>query len=65
VALINGDILTYCGKTLVDTLKTGEPCNGILFGIFGREEGCLVVNTSSGGLITKIIGRLAKLNVAG
>ena len=62
VALKNGDIRTQCGKTLIDTLKTDDFCNAILFGVFGREEGCLVVNTKSGGIITKIIGRQAKLN---
>ena len=62
VALKNGDIRTQCGKTLIDTLKTDDLCNAILFGVFGREEGCLVVNTKSGGIITKIVGRQAKLN---
>jgi Bardet-Biedl syndrome 1 protein len=55
VALKNGEIRMYNGKTLVDILKTDDQCNGILFGIFGREEGCLVVNTKSGGLLAKII----------
>jgi len=53
----------YNGKNLIDTLKTDDQCNGIIYGIFGREEGCLVINTKSGGLQAKIIQRQAKLTV--
>ena len=45
----------YSGKNLIDTLKTDDQCNGIIYGIFGREEGCLVINTKSGGLMAKMI----------
>lgn len=55
VALKNGDVKMYNGKILIDTLKTDDSCNGILFGVFGREEGCLVVNTKSGAILAKII----------
>ena len=47
----------YNAKTLVDTLVTNDQCNGILCGVFGREEGCLVINTKSGGMLAKIIQR--------
>ena len=45
----------YNSKTLIDTLKTDDQCNGILFGVFGREEGCMVINTKSGAILAKII----------
>ena len=51
-------------KSLVDTLQTNDQCNGILSGVFGREEGCLVINTKSGGLLAKIIQRKAKLTAS-
>lgn len=36
----------------------------MVFGTFGREEGCLVLNMKSGGLQAKILQRQAKLKSA-
>ncbi len=57
VALKNGEIKMFNGKVLIDTLRTDDQCNGIIFGVFGREEGCLVINTKSGAILAKIIQR--------
>ena len=43
---------------------TDDICNGIAFGIFGREEGCLVINHHSGGMQAKILQRQAKLTTS-
>eukprot|EP00356_Strombidium_inclinatum_P009479 CAMPEP_0170499046 /NCGR_PEP_ID=MMETSP0208-20121228/29870_1 /TAXON_ID=197538 /ORGANISM="Strombidium inclinatum, Strain S3" /LENGTH=206 /DNA_ID=CAMNT_0010776429 /DNA_START=1251 /DNA_END=1867 /DNA_ORIENTATION=+ len=42
----------------------GETILGMKYGVFGREEGCLIINTSSGGIHTKIIRRQANLQAS-
>ena len=64
VALKNGQIRLYNEKNLINSLQTDDICNGIIYGIFGREEGCLVVNQANGGMQAKILQRQAKLNVS-
>ena len=54
-ALKNGEVRIFNDKYHVHTLSIGEPVCGMKFGIFGREEGCLVVNTFSGALHVKIL----------
>jgi|TARA_B110000285_G_scaffold233574_1_gene307802 hypothetical protein len=44
-------------KYHIDTINVGETIYGMTFGIFGREEGCLLINTASGALQAKIIQR--------
>ena len=55
VALKNGNIRLYNEKNLINQISTDDICNGIVFGVFGREEGCLVINHHSGGLQAKIL----------
>lgn len=55
VALKNGEIQMFNDKHHIDTISMNESIHGIKFGIFGREEGCLLINTSSGGLHCKIL----------
>ena len=63
VACRNGEIRLYNQKNLVDQFELGgDVCNGICFGIFGREEGCMLINTKSGSLQAKILARQAKLS---
>ena len=50
VALKNGQIRIYNEKNLINSIQTDDICNGISYGIFGREEGCLVVNQANGGM---------------
>jgi len=57
VALKTGEIRMFNGKNLIDKLQAEDVCNGICFGIFGREEGCLLINTRSGGFMAKILQR--------
>ena len=57
VALKSGEINMFNDKHHIDTIVVGEPIHGIRFGIFGREEGCLLINTMSGGLHCKILTR--------
>ena len=45
----------YNDKHHIDTISIKEPINGLKFGIFGREEGCLIINTASGSIQTKIL----------
>ena len=61
VALKNGEIRLFNDKHHIDTINMGESVLGMRFGVFGREEGCLIINTSSGGIHTKIIRRQANL----
>jgi len=55
VALKNGEIRIFNDKHHVDTINVDEPIHGLKFGVFGREEGCLIINTASGGLHAKIL----------
>ena len=55
VALKNGAIRLYCEKNLINEIQSDDICNGIVFGVFGREEGCLVINQASGGMQAKIL----------
>jgi ABC-type taurine transport system substrate-binding protein len=55
VALKNGQIRIYNGGTLVHSLNSDPEPTGMLFGTFGREEGCLVVNHKSGSIIARIL----------
>jgi Bardet-Biedl syndrome 1 protein len=55
VALKNGEIRLYNDKYHIDTIEMGESILGMVFGNFGREEGCLVINTESGGIHTKVL----------
>jgi len=50
VALKNGEIRMYNDKHLICKITTDDLVTGMLFGVFGREEGCLVINHKSGGL---------------
>ena len=50
VVLKNGEIRIFNDKYLIHTLRVNETINGLYFGTFGREDGCLIINTSSGGL---------------
>lgn len=61
VALKNGEIRMFNDKYHIDTINVGETIYGLRYGMFGREEGCLLINTASGGLHTKIIQRQANL----
>jgi Bardet-Biedl syndrome 1 protein len=64
VALRSGEIRIYSGKNLIDKLQLDEICQGCIFGVFGREEGCLVINMKGGGLHAKILQRNAKLTIS-
>ena len=61
VALKNGEIRTYNDKNLIIKLQVDDVINGMCFGVFGREEGCLVFNTKSGSIQARILQRQAKL----
>ena len=62
--LKNGTIRLYNEKNFINELATDETCNGFAFGIFGREDGCMVINHQTGGMQAKILQRQANLNVS-
>jgi Bardet-Biedl syndrome 1 protein len=61
VALSNGEIRMYNDKFLISTIKTDDVILGMRFGIFGREEGSLVLNFKNGGISVKMLQRRANL----
>lgn len=61
VALATGDFLLYSGNNLVSQLKLNEPIMSFCFGVFGREEGMVVLNTKNGCLYTRMLDRRAQL----
>lgn len=60
VALSNCEVHVYKEKYLVDIIKATDVVTGMRFGRFGREDGALVMTTSGGGLIIKILKRNAQ-----
>ena len=62
-SLRNGEIRVYHGAALVLALETDEldPCVGMRFGRFGREENALVTVAANGGVATRIMPRRANL----
>lgn len=64
VALSNGEIRMYNNKYLITTIKTDDIILGMKFGIFGREEGSLVINFKHGGISVKMLQRQANLSVS-
>jgi len=49
---------------LISTIECDDAVNGIVYGIFGREEGSIVLNHSSGALQAKMLARQANLTVS-
>jgi len=64
VALITGEIRMYNDKFLITSIKTDDIIMGMKFGIFGREEGSLVINFKSGGISVKMVQRRANLEAS-
>jgi len=50
VALKNGQIRLFNEKNMINEITTEDTCNGIVYGVFGREDGCLIINHQSGGM---------------
>eukprot|EP01061_Rhynchopus_euleeides_P042261 TRINITY_DN73780_c0_g1_i1.p1 TRINITY_DN73780_c0_g1~~TRINITY_DN73780_c0_g1_i1.p1 ORF type:complete len:599 (+),score=209.43 TRINITY_DN73780_c0_g1_i1:256-2052(+) len=63
IALANGEVRVYNGKTLINTVQINNVVSGMRFGRYGREDSTLVMATMSGALIIKILPRLANLEV--
>jgi Bardet-Biedl syndrome 1 protein len=60
---LDGAIRVYHGAALVLALETDklDPCVGMRFGRFGREENALVTVAANGGVATRIMPRRADL----
>lgn len=65
VALADGSVRLYKDKNVVNTFATEEKIIGMTFGIYGREEGALVLNFKNGGLLVKMLHRRANLEAKG
>lgn len=59
VGLSNGDIRLYKDKVLLNTINIGDSIQGMCFGNYGKEDGVLVVNLKSGGVVMKKIDKRA------
>jgi Bardet-Biedl syndrome 1 protein len=59
VALKNKDVHIYKDKYLVNVLKCEDIVTAMKFGRFGREDGALIMTTTGGGLIIKLLKRTA------
>ncbi|CAK1552616.1 unnamed protein product [Leptosia nina] len=62
VALDSGHVHLYDGKAKRDTLFIRDVASSIKFGQLGREEHVLIIITSSGNLMLKILKRTANFN---
>lgn len=57
MGLENGEIRLYNEKQLITVIHAQEPLRGMKFGVYGREDGSLVLNYKNGGLSVKILQR--------
>lgn len=64
VALVNGEVRMYNDKFLITTIKCDDIILGMRFGVFGREDGSLVLNFKHGGLSVKMLQRQANLETS-
>lgn len=64
VGLSNGEIRMYNDKFLITVIKCHDVILGMRFGVFGREDGSLVINFKHGGLSAKILQRQANLETS-
>ena len=62
MALKSGEIRMYSSKNLIDKLETGEICNGLIIGVFGKQDSSLIINFKSGALVFKHLNKEAKLS---
>uniref|UniRef100_A0A1A8IQ14 BBSome complex member BBS1 n=1 Tax=Nothobranchius kuhntae TaxID=321403 RepID=A0A1A8IQ14_NOTKU len=59
VGLANCEVHLYRDKNLLSTIKTPDTVTSICFGRYGREDGTLIMTTKGGGLMVKILKRMA------
>uniref|UniRef100_A0A1A7XV17 BBSome complex member BBS1 n=1 Tax=Iconisemion striatum TaxID=60296 RepID=A0A1A7XV17_9TELE len=59
VGLANCEVHLYRDKNLLSTIKTPDTVTSISFGRYGREDGTLIMTTKGGGLMVKILKRMA------
>ena len=73
VGLNNGEVRLYSDKYLITTINNDVSISNITgkdittamkFGVYGREEGSLIMNFKSGGICVKILGRQANLTTS-
>lgn len=57
VALGDQTIKLYIDKTLINTIQLDLNVSAMKFGVFGREDGFLVIVDEKGGIETKILQR--------
>ncbi len=63
VALLNMEIRMYNDKQLVHTFKGEDIIAGMKYGVFGREDGALVILYNRLGLEVKILQRQFNMSV--
>eukprot|EP00756_Hemistasia_phaeocysticola_P002698 Hpha_TRINITY_DN11831_c1_g1::TRINITY_DN11831_c1_g1_i1::g.2138::m.2138/K16746/BBS1; Bardet-Biedl syndrome 1 protein len=61
VALSNGEVRVYNGKSLINVIQLRDIVTGIKFGRYGREDNTLILTVKSGSVIIKMLPRTASL----
>eukprot|EP00758_Cryptobia_borreli_P005864 Tbor_TRINITY_DN5007_c0_g1::TRINITY_DN5007_c0_g1_i1::g.14260::m.14260/K16746/BBS1; Bardet-Biedl syndrome 1 protein len=61
VALSNGEIRVYVGKSLINKTQVFDQVIAMKYGRYGREDATLVVILKSGAILLKMLPRTAKL----
>lgn len=61
VALANGEVRVYAGKTLINKTQVHDVVTGMRYGRYGREDSTLVLIMKSGSIVMKILPRTASL----
>eukprot|EP01059_Diplonema_ambulator_P035719 TRINITY_DN8532_c0_g1_i5.p1 TRINITY_DN8532_c0_g1~~TRINITY_DN8532_c0_g1_i5.p1 ORF type:complete len:594 (+),score=182.29 TRINITY_DN8532_c0_g1_i5:184-1965(+) len=63
VALANGEVRVYNGRTMINSVQVRDVVTGMKFGRYSREDSTLILTTKSGAIIIKMLPRLASLEV--
>lgn len=62
VALANKEVRLYNKKSLINSSVVEDSVMGLFCGVFGREDGNLIISTQNGWILAKILSRKEKLD---
>jgi Bardet-Biedl syndrome 1 protein len=62
IALANGEVRVYAGKSLVNKMQVFDTVMGMRVGKYGREDSTLVMVLKSGAVVVNMLPRTARLD---
>lgn len=61
VALSNGEVRVYAGKSLLNTMQVYDQVTALKYGRYGREDATLVIVLKSGAMLFKMLPRTVSI----